>query len=149
MRGKSIDVDFISEFVEECVQNGKASPKDIASEAKIKINNIDDQIRQIETLKSRRSKLVDVVNSFDAPEDEERESGTFATNVCLEDEMTSQIYSMVLEGKVVAIGDVLKKFGEQNKNKIFLSIKQLAEAGLLARDENKKFIPGPKVDANG
>jgi flagellar motor switch protein FliG len=146
MRGKSVDVDFISEFVGECVQQGKASPKDIASEARIKISNIDDQIRQIESLKGQRSKLIDVVNSFDSNEETEvAESGTFATNACLSEPINNEIFSMVMELRSVSIGDIMKKFGEGNKNKIFLGIKQLAEAGLLARDEDKKFVPGPKT----
>lgn len=147
MRGKSIDVDFISGFVQECVANGKQTPKEIASEARIKIDRIDDQIRQVENLKGERSRLIDVVNSFDSSEENDSaESGTFATSACLSDALTNQIYSFVKESKLISINDLLEKFGHGNKNKIFLGVKQLTEAGLVARDESKKFVPGPKAN---
>jgi len=146
MRGKSVDIDFISVFVEECVAKEMATPSDIASEAKIRINNIDHEIRRIETLKNERSKLVDVVNSFDSDEEAEDENSVFATDDCLSDDFTNQIAKYIganLAG--VSIKQILLQFGGDSlKEQIFFSVKKLAESGLTVRNTDRNFVPGPK-----
>lgn len=146
MRGKSVDIEYISVFVEECVKNEKVTPKDIASEAKIRINNIDHEIRRIENLKSERSKLVDVVNSFDAPEEEsdDNEDAVFANDECLEDVLTQQICQYIGAEGSVSIKQILAQFGEPLKEQIFFAVKKLAEAGFIARNTERNFVKGPK-----
>lgn len=147
MRGKSVDIDFISVFVEECVAADKATPKDIASEAKIRINNIDHEIRRIETLKTERSKLVDVVNSFDVVEEDtdDQNGAVFATDECLDDEFTRQIADYIGNGGGVSIKQIVAQFGgDSMKEQIFFSVKKLAESGLVIRNASRNFEPGPK-----
>ena len=65
MRGKKIDVDFVSTFITDCVIKDISLSEDICKEAKLQIADIDAEIRRVEDLKIRRSKLNDVVITFD------------------------------------------------------------------------------------
>lgn len=68
MRGKKKDSEFLSNFITECVQKEKNSPDDIVIEAKRQVAIIDQQIKEVEKLKIVRSKLLDVIDTFDLPE---------------------------------------------------------------------------------
>lgn len=66
LRGKKIDTNFVAEFVSECVKLGKISEQEICEEAKQRMNEIDIQIKKVEELKKVRSKLFDVLISFNS-----------------------------------------------------------------------------------
>lgn len=66
MRGKKIDNIFIGNFIIECTTNGLISQNEIINEAKNQINDIDEKIKEVEKLKIKRSKLVDVIIKFNA-----------------------------------------------------------------------------------
>lgn len=65
MKGRRVDTDFLSAFITECVSNNKFSTDDIVSEAKSRVNSIDEKIKEVENLKSIRCKLLDVVMTFE------------------------------------------------------------------------------------
>lgn len=67
MRGKKTDSNFVGSFITECVTHGKTTQDEIVSEAKSRINAIDDKIKEVENLKTIRSKLVDVIITFEKP----------------------------------------------------------------------------------
>lgn len=65
MKGKKKDHEFLSQFIEECISLNKNSSKDILDEAKLRIKNIDNRIIETEKLKLQRSKLFDVIDTFE------------------------------------------------------------------------------------
>ncbi len=65
MKGKKIDSDFLSLFIEECVNNSKSSTEEIVNEARSRISEIDKKIVEVERLKTVRSKLLDVITTFE------------------------------------------------------------------------------------
>jgi hypothetical protein len=65
VRGKKINNEFVSNFVLECVAIGKTSKEEISEIAKQKIDQIDEYIKTAEELKKTRSKLHDVLLSFE------------------------------------------------------------------------------------
>lgn len=67
MRGKKKDSEFLSNFITECIGNHKNSPEEIVEEAKAKILSIDSKIKEVERLKTVRSKLLDVIGTFEQP----------------------------------------------------------------------------------
>lgn len=67
MRGKKIDTEFLSQFILECASQGQFSSEEIINLAKSKITEIDIKIQEVEKLKILRSKLLDVICSFDKP----------------------------------------------------------------------------------
>jgi tRNA U34 5-carboxymethylaminomethyl modifying enzyme MnmG/GidA len=67
MKGKKSDPGFISFFISECVQAGLETPAEIVARAKKQIADIDEEIKAVETAKITRSKLLDVISSFEKP----------------------------------------------------------------------------------
>lgn len=65
MRGRKTDSEFISEFITVCVQSGIDTPEDIITHAKFLVSEIDEEIMRIEKRKITRSKLLDVISTFD------------------------------------------------------------------------------------
>jgi hypothetical protein len=70
MRGKKIDNDFLTGFITNCAENNKCLPEEIVNEAKIEIENIENKIKEVEVLKLRRSKLLDVITIFNSDKKE-------------------------------------------------------------------------------
>lgn len=64
MRGKKTDAEFISEFIVECARNGITNSLDVAKMAELQISSIDEKIKEVESLKRKRSKLIDVVTAL-------------------------------------------------------------------------------------
>lgn len=67
MRGKKVDSDFLSDFISSCVKRGMETPLEIAAHARSLIQDIDEEIKRVEKRKITRSKLLDVVSTFDKP----------------------------------------------------------------------------------
>jgi hypothetical protein len=65
MRGKKSDSAFVAQFISESVQEGIETPDQIVQRAKKQIAQIDEEIRAIEAKKIVRSKLLDVILSFE------------------------------------------------------------------------------------
>lgn len=68
MKGKKIDSEFVTTFIENCVNNNIFSTDQILQSAKSQINDIDAKIKEVESLKKTRSKLLDVVLTFEQKE---------------------------------------------------------------------------------
>ncbi len=68
MKGKKVDLDFVSSFIESCIAKNISKSEDIADLAISQISEIDEQLKQIENLKLKRSKLLDVVDVFSKKE---------------------------------------------------------------------------------
>lgn len=67
MKGKRIDAEFITQFIEECIQKKYLTPEEIVIQAQSEINQIDQKILEVEQLKNRRSKLLDIISTFQKP----------------------------------------------------------------------------------
>jgi hypothetical protein len=67
MKGKKVDTEFLSYFISECIKKNKVITEDIIQEAKEEITNIDSKIKEVEKLKILRSKLIDVIHTFEKP----------------------------------------------------------------------------------
>ena len=65
MKGKKVDNEFLSKFINECLNENINSSNDIVNLAKDKILSIDNKIKEVENLKLLRSKLLDVIYTFD------------------------------------------------------------------------------------
>lgn len=65
MKGKRTDFMFVASFIEKCVSNNLVSTNEIINYAKSEINLIDNKIKEVEELKKTRSKLLDVIFTFE------------------------------------------------------------------------------------
>lgn len=64
MKGKKVDIDFLSQYISKCISKNIISSEDIGKTAKNEIDFIDEKIKEVENLKILRSKLLDVVATF-------------------------------------------------------------------------------------
>jgi hypothetical protein len=60
MRGKKVNKEFVSNFIEESVKNGNSSLSDILEEVNKKLFAIDLKIKEAELSKFERKNLLDV-----------------------------------------------------------------------------------------
>jgi hypothetical protein len=67
MKGKKSDPEFLSQFIQQCILQNITTPEEIAQLAQQKIAQINEKILEIELLKIERSKLLDVVSTFQEP----------------------------------------------------------------------------------
>jgi len=67
MRGKKVDSQFVSDFIASCVTSGYDTPEKIIQYTMDCLSDIDNEIKRVEELKIRRSKLVDVISTLDKP----------------------------------------------------------------------------------
>lgn len=67
MRGKKVDSEFVSDFISHCVSSGIDTTEGIIQQAQNNINEIDEEIKRVEKQKIVRSKLLDVISTFDKP----------------------------------------------------------------------------------
>jgi hypothetical protein len=65
MRGKRINLEFISNYITSCINKNAVSSTAILAQAKKDIEDIDKKIIEAEQLKILRSKLLDVVSTFE------------------------------------------------------------------------------------
>jgi len=65
MRGRKIDSEFLSQFITECISNNKTSTDQIIDCARTQIESIDQKIKEVERLRLKRSKLLDVILTFE------------------------------------------------------------------------------------
>jgi len=73
MKGKKSDPEFISQFIQDCIDIGLRTPEGMVSHAKVLIEEIDDEIKSIVARKITRSKLLDVIESFEKPKKDKTE----------------------------------------------------------------------------
>jgi hypothetical protein len=127
MRGKKSDPEFISQFIQESVQEGLDTPDQIVQRAKQMIQHIDEEIRSIETKKVTRSKLLDVVNSFEKATKDKAEEAKLLPFYKLEYPDVCKTICKIVRIKPLSIDQ------KMDPNSRF-AIKQLLECQVLARD---------------
>jgi hypothetical protein len=138
MRGKKIDSDFFKSFISECVEKNKSSNEDILLEAKNKIKFIDEKIQEAEQLKSIRSKLINIVSTFEKKDITNKiiESKTLSffeiknINIC-------SIICDILKTNAIDINVLIENIKEKiNIYDINFTIKQLIEHKIISKVGN-------------
>lgn len=149
MKGKKVDTEFLSNFIAKCVQQGIYSPEEMVNSAKTKISNIDDKIKEAESLKLIRSKLLDVIYTFEKPIKNRKEE---ARILCFFDIKNQHICKFIcdsLKNKSTNINDL--KHPSYASPDVVFCIKQLLEYKVISRvgdcvlrgesfDEYMKFV---------
>lgn len=139
MRGKKTDPVFISQFIQESVQDGVTTTEEIIKRAKSRIEQIDAEIKSIEGMKIIRSKLLDVISSFEK-----------ATKDKTEEAKLLSFFNLQYPEKCKEICDMLKNSDEslslkvENATTVFC-FKQLLEHKILSR-KDYKLVRGERFD---
>lgn len=140
MRGKKSDPEFITHFIQESVQEGLETPDQIVQRAKKMIECIDEEIRAIETKKIKRSKLLDVVLSFEKITKDKSKEAKLLPFYKLEYPDVCKTLCKIVRIKPLTIDQ------KMDPNQRF-SIKQLIECKVLSRDVVKdELVQGEHFD---
>jgi hypothetical protein len=143
MRGKKTDPEFVSGFIQECVQNGFETPEDIMKYAKHLINQIDADIQEIEKKKIKRSKLLDVVASFDFSKRDKSEDAKLLPFFELKYPEECRRICELLQFDMDKLPVLsMSSFGPNAMEHNF-SVKQLTEAKIINRVSDK-LVRGPR-----
>ena len=131
MKGKKIDKEFVSKYLENSINYGFSSINEILEITKARLETIDFHLSNIENIKKQRSKLVDVLSMFDKAS--KKNNNTKADldffnirnlNHCL------KICSNIDSINNVDLSDI----------RIVFTIKELISLNILAYDENNILV---------
>lgn len=137
MRGKKTDPGFISFFIQESVNAGAETPEEIVQRAKKAIAQIDEEIRAIERAKATRSKLLDVIASFEKPVKDKTEDAKILGFFKLRDpQRCKEVCDLLKEHSSLPIASLV----DASYN---FCIKQLLEAKIIMRFEDQ-LAPGER-----
>ena len=67
MRGRKTDSEFVAEYIAKSIAEGKFNSYEIVLAAKAELADIDAKIKEVEELRKKRSKIQDVIFSFEKP----------------------------------------------------------------------------------
>jgi len=138
MRGKKSDQAFVAEFIAEAVQHGIETPEEIIRDAKKKIEQIDHEIKAIEAKKILRSKLLDVILTFEKQVKSTSSEASLLPFFKLEYPRMCKFICDIAKKKPIDIGEKLQAFGSgENDPTMRFSIKQLLECKVLTRVDNQ------------
>jgi hypothetical protein len=144
-RGKLADNSFVSSFISTCVAKGKSSHTQVCEEASLKIKEIDQRLAEVQELKKERSNLTDVLNLFGGLVQERQqnvvEKGYAIGN--MDEEFAQSLCRVVADNDdACSLEEMIEELGEENRVKVYHTIKVLGSMRVLDRDAEKKFIPG-------
>lgn len=143
MRGKKTDPSFIAEFIQESVQSGIETPDQIVQRAKDMIEQIDEEIRLIEKKKVVRSKLLDVISSFEKQTKDKSQEAKLLPLFNLEYPETCKYLCEVIQKQPIPADP--KLYSTVNDPKNIFAVKQLLERKIISREGNQ-LVRGDRFD---
>lgn len=126
MRGRKIDLEFVSKYIVNCVNNGTTNSDDIRYLALSEINDIDKKIKEVEDLKKMRSKLFDVTITLNRFEEKTSPIDFFD----IKNKKISFDIINNFSGSELSLSYLLNNISE-SKDEILFSIKQLISSNVI------------------
>lgn len=129
MRGKSIDTDFVSDFIQECAKENKTSPDEICEEALYRISEIDKQLKI-------RMKLADVLSFFKFKKknnvliEEKNENISFDH---LFSPSAEEIVNIIGDDNILLLSSLFNTHSLEHKKELTLTLKQMLKCNLLTK----------------
>lgn len=134
MRGKKVDINFVSEYISNCAQNNIVGANAISDKVLEEISHIDTQIKAVEDLKKRRSKLLDVITTLNKETKNKSGSEVIEFYRLSSISISANIISM-MKGRALSL-DTFEDYPEKEQDKIFLAVKEMLKIGILVRAED-------------
>ena len=142
MRGKKIDNEFLSIFIQECVASGAETPEAIVNKAKLEVSKIDKEIIEVENKKNKRSKLLGVIASFEKPDNCRKKDD--AKLLSFYKISSPEICDKICE--LVKIRPITKSFVDENNLDMILCIKQMIDCKIISKIGDC-FVRGDMFDS--
>lgn len=139
MRGKSIDTEFVAEFIQDCTGKNKISPEEICEEALQRIEEIDKQLKI-------RLKLVDVLSFFNYKKKApiaEIEPVSFSE---INKSASFEILGIIANNSGMNTPDLMTRFSTYDdsfRKVLSFTMKQMLETKILFRNSNGILTHGP------
>lgn len=138
MRGKKSDREFVAEFISESIQKGIETPDEIVREAKKQIADIEEEIRAVEAKKVLRSKLLDVILTFEKQAKETSQDAKLLSFFKLDYPGSCKFICDIVKKQPIDIGEKFQLLGSgENDPHMRHSVKQLLECKVLFRVGNQ------------
>jgi hypothetical protein len=153
-----MDVNFVDEYVNKCLENGITKISDICDSAIKEIDDIDEQIKNLQTLRVKRDGLVGVLRNFN------HESVKIKTRRSYQPMVNEDISSLNDDpecvdllvnicnkveafNRPISTGILIKEIGyDSNPDGVYAGLKWLFNHGIVARTEDRTLIKGPNWD---
>lgn len=139
MKGKKIDNLFVNNFLSECILNNQTSIEDIVSVAQKQIHEIDEKLKESNNLKILRSKLLDVIYTFQKPN---KKQNNFEHILPLFKIHNPNVCKILLH-QIKNDGCIISHY--LNNLDFVFALKQLVEYKVLSKKEDS-FVPGEFFD---
>ena len=123
MKGKKIDSEFVSSYIENCISNNIFQTEDILKLVQDKISEIDNKIKEVDQLKKIRCKLLDVVTTLQIEKPTSKDSKTLSL-FSIKDKNICSFICKSIKDKPVEIDSLYDTY---QVNDINFVIKQLIE----------------------
>lgn len=145
MKGKKVDVDFLSSFILDCTSKNKNSAEEILKEANYQISIIDKKIKEIDSLKKNRCKLVDVVSTFNERLDKSLEAKNLHFFDLKKKNTCNEICRILKEEGVIYKHGLTESLGYIGSTSISFCVKQLLEFKIIVY-VGSDILKGPEFE---
>jgi len=135
MKGKKLDAEFVSNYISKCINNGYDSDELILQQAQANIAAIDEEIKRIEGLKVERSKLLDVVESFNKKPVSNAKEKKVLTFLTLKHPEINKFICHAIELNSINIRDITYN-SKYSSSDIIFCIKQLINHGIIYKPQD-------------
>lgn len=134
MRGKKVDTDFINQFIRECAEQDCVTIEDIVNRAKSSIEMIDQKIIEVEKLKVDRSKLLDVISSFENGSRAEIPEAKLLSFYKIKNTNLCKYICDIITKRVITIDQILmSSYMAMSDEEVIFCLKQLLEHKIIAK----------------
>lgn len=138
MRGKKSDREFVADFISESIQRGIQTPEEIVNEAKKQIASIEEEIKAVEAKKVLRSKLIDVILTFEKQAKETSQDAKLLSFFKLDYPSSCKFICDIVKKQPIEIGQQFQLMGSSERDPHMRhSVKQLLECKVLFRVGNQ------------
>lgn len=147
MRGKKTDTEFVSSFIEESIKSGLTTTEDFLDRAKSMVSSIDEEIKKVEKQKIVRSKLLDVIATFETPnKNKKQEEAKILSFYQIEYPQVCRAICRSLQRGALTIEQLMEdKELSINSSNVVFCLKQLMEHKVISKVGNH-FLRSDKFD---
>ncbi len=143
-------VNEVSDYVAECFKNGVTDYEGVCAKAKERIKEIDPELAKIDVLRAEKIKLTNVLRELHDDSVKRNRNAPSAPNIELDDsnleaqKLRYEICKLIEETGAILNSDLIQKVGGYSGHqRVIRAVKFLGEKGILARDDERRHIPGP------
>ncbi len=144
MKGKKTDKDFVAEFIMDCAKKGLFNLDNVLDMAQKEIEDIDNVIRNIVSLKIRRNKLLDVLDSLKKTNKAPNADKLILSFYQVKNLQLARVICQDLETDKTL--QCLYTLNHASQHDIHLTVKELCEIKVLM-NKDKKIVPAPNFKA--